>query len=372
VTSVAFHVDQALFPVPGGIGTYIRELIPALRAADPSLEIVPFHATLPDPGPAPWIEGLRRVVLPASIRRLYPGWDLAGRPALPASLGSLDLLHAPLPAAIPPPGPGQRLVVTVHDLAFRSYPRLFPRSWRMLYRLGTRRAARRADAIIVPSRSTARDLVRFDRADPGRIHVVPLAASLPETEVDPDDVLKRLKVPKPYVLFVGTLEPRKNCVRLVRAYRRSVARAGLPHALVLAGPLGWGTQGLHRELALQGPGEIHLTGGVGGAELDALYRGADIFVYPSLYEGFGLPPLEAMARGVPTIASATSSLPEVTGDAALAVDPGSVLHLADAIERLLTDRVERERLAAAGRERAAAFTWGRTARMTLDVYESVL
>lgn len=372
MSSVAFHVDQLFFRVPGGIGTYIRELVPALAAADPGLAITLFHARLDDERPEPWMDRFARVRLDRSIRRLYPAWDLLGRPGLPDALSSMDLLHAPTPAAIPPPGKGQRLVATVHDLAFRTFPRAFPRSWRALYRLGTRRAARRADAVIVPSQSTARDLMRHERADPARIHVVPMAASLPATEQEPEEVLRRLKVPVPYLLFVGTLEPRKNVVRLVRAYRRAVGRSGLPHALVLAGPLGWGAQPLHRELALEGPGEIHLTGAVGPPELDALYRGAEAFVYPSLYEGFGLPVLEAMGRGVPTIASAASSLPEVAGDAALAVDPRSVLHIADSIERLLTDPPERERLAKAGEARAADFSWERTAGLTLKVYEAAL
>src|SRR5439155_6153439 len=142
-----------------------------------------------------------------------------------------------------------------------------------------------------------------------------------------DDVLERLKVRRPYVLFVGTLEPRKNVVKLVRAYRR-VAAAGAPHALVLAGALGWQTDALLREVRLSGPGQIVMTGKLGSEELDALYRGADAFCYPSLYEGFGLPVIEAMARGVPTITSGVSAIPEVAGDAALLVDPRSVREIA--------------------------------------------
>lgn len=370
MSSVAFHVDQLFFRVPGGIGTYLRELVPALQAADPTIRITLFHARFPGGRPEPWMASFDRRPLDRSIRRLYPTWNLAGRPALPEPLASMDLLHAPTPAGIPPPGHGQRLVATVHDLAFRAFPRAFPRSWRALYRLGTRRAARRADAVIVPSESTARDLVRHEGADPARVHVVPMAAALLATEEDPAAVLRQLKVRVPYLLFVGTLEPRKNVVRLVRAYRRAIGRSGLPHALVLAGPLGWGAQPLHRELALEGPGEVQLTGAVGPSDLDALYRGADAFVYPSLYEGFGLPVLEAMARGVPTITSATSSLPEVAGDAALTVDPRSVLHIADSIQRLLTDPPERERLAKAGEARATGFSWRRTAELTLKVYEA--
>jgi glycosyltransferase involved in cell wall biosynthesis len=133
--------------------------------------------------------------------------------------------------------------------------------------------------------------------------------------------------------------------------------------------VGWRAKRLHRELAVPGPGRIALTGRVSRGELDALYRGADAFCYPSLYEGFGLPVLDAMVRGVPTVVANAASLPEVTGDAALRVEPRSVRQLAGAIQRLLEDADEAAALGAAGRERAALFTWGHTAQRTIRVYE---
>jgi glycosyltransferase involved in cell wall biosynthesis len=372
VTSVAFHVDQLFYRVPGGIGTYIRELVPALRAADPTVDITLFHARFDRPPPEPWMAAFPVKDLHQRMRALYPSWALTGRPALPAPLAAANVVHGPSPASVPPPGDGQRLVVTVHDLAFRIYPSLFPPAWRNLFRLGLRRATKVAAAVLVPSESTARDLTRLTSMEGRRVHVVPLAASLPHAEGDPETVLGRMKVPRPYVLFVGTLEPRKNVVRLVQAYRRAVAASALPHTLVLAGPLGWQAQALHRELAIRGPGHVVLTGRATPEELDALYRGAEAFAYPSLYEGFGLPVLEAMARGVPTIVSTASSLPEVTGDAALAVDPRSVAGLAGGLEQVLTDPRESRRLGEAGRKRARGFSWERAARQTLAVYEQVL
>jgi glycosyltransferase involved in cell wall biosynthesis len=371
VIRVALHADQAFAVAPGGIGTYLRELAPRL-AARPDVEVTLFHARFDRPPPEDWMHRLPTRALGQPPTWLYPSWDLAGRPRLPAGLSGLEILHAPLPAAIPPPGPDQRLVVTVHDLAFRPHPRLFPPRWLALYRLGTRRAARRADAVIVPSESTARDLVRYERADRSRIHVIPLAGTLGTTEADPEEVLQRLRIPQPYLLFVGTLEPRKNLLRLVRAYRRMVTTAGLPHALVLAGPLGWQAHPLLRELRMPGPGEVALTGRLGPADLDALYRGADAFVYPSLYEGFGLPVLEAMVRGVPAVISSTSSLPEVAGDAAVQVDPRSVPAMAEALERLLRDPAEAARLGKAGAGRAEEFSWERTAEATVQAYRSAL
>jgi glycosyltransferase involved in cell wall biosynthesis len=167
------------------------------------------------------------------------------------------------------------------------------------------------------------------------------------------------------------VEARKNVVRLIRAYRRAIDTAALPHSLVLAGPLGWRAEAVHREVAVPGPGRVVLTGRIDPGALDALYRSADAFCYPSLYEGFGLPVLEAMARGVPVVCSNASSLPEVAGDAAVLVDPMSVGEMADAIARVLGDDRERERLGAAGRARAEGFSWERTARKTLEVYRKL-
>ena len=369
---VAIHVDQLFFQTPGGIGSYVRGIVPAMAARDPSLRITLFHARFRSPeAPEPWMLDHRVEELPKEVRSLYPRWSLLGRPALPPSLRDADVLHATNHVAIPPAGPGQRLVVTVHDLAFLSFPGLFPRTWRVLYRLGLRAAVRRADAIVTPSRNTAEDVLSRTDVDPRKLHVGPEASSLPMGALDSEEVLARLRIPTPYVLFVGTLEPRKNLVRLVRAYRR-VAANGFPHALVLVGPLGWHHEPLMRELAVAGPGEILMTGSIPDDELDAVYRAADVFAYPSLYEGFGLPILEAMARGVPTVASTTSSLPEVAGDAALGVDPRSVREIARAIEALLSDVDLAERYASRGRARAERFSWDETARLTLEVYDRVL
>jgi alpha-1,3-rhamnosyl/mannosyltransferase len=168
------------------------------------------------------------------------------------------------------------------------------------------------------------------------------------------------------VVSVGTLEPRKNLARLVRAYRR----AGVPHALVLAGPDGWRSEEMERELATRGPGVVVRTGGLEPADLDAVYRGADALAYPSLYEGFGLPVVEAMARGVPVVTSNGSSLPEVAGDAAVLVDPEDEASLTDALARVLGDPELRADLGRRGREQAARFSWAATARATLAAYRA--
>jgi glycosyltransferase involved in cell wall biosynthesis len=364
---LAFQADQLWFRTPGGIGTYVRELAPALATEDPSLDLRLFHCRFDEGGPpAEWLDAFAIEELPSPVRTLYPRWALLGRPKLPATFDGVDIVHATNPAGVPPVRAGQTLVVTVHDLAFERFPERFPRSWRLLYRAGMRAASRRADAILVPSVATAEDLRTFTDVDPAKVRVTPLAATLGSATTDPGAALERLGVPRPYLLFVGTLEPRKNVVTLVRAYRQ--VAPDVPHALVLAGPDGWFVEEMDRELARAGPGNVVRTGLVDASDLDALYRGADAFVYPSAYEGFGLPVLEAMARGVPTVASDVPALREVAGDAAQYVEPGDVADLAEALARVLTDAPLAEDLRHRGPARAAGYTWAATARATLEAY----
>jgi glycosyltransferase involved in cell wall biosynthesis len=370
---VAFHVDQLWAPVPGGIGTYTRELLAALPAEDPSSELVPFRSRAVDPaataGDAGGVQERPAISLTWSPRYLYPAWALAGRPRLPPPLADCDVVHATNHAAIPPASAGQALVVTVHDLAFERFPALFPASWRWLYRAGLRAALRRADRLLVPSNATADDL-RDHGADPGAIRVTPLAASLPKTAADIEEVCGRLGVARPYVLVPGTVEPRKNQARVVRAYRQ--VAPDVPHALVLAGPDGWRAESLDAELARRGPGRVVRTGRLEEADLDALYRGADLVAYLSLYEGFGLPVIEAMRRGVPVVASTTPAVAETAGDAASLVDPEDVAAIAEAIAAVLTDPGHGAALSERGTARAAQFSWGATARATLDAYREVV
>jgi glycosyltransferase involved in cell wall biosynthesis len=346
----------------------VREVMRALVDDPEEPDVVPFHARWPSapPDAPPWPS--TPVDLGRPISQLYPAWDTIGRPELPEVLTRCDVVHATNHAAVPPADPAA-LVVTVHDLAFERFPELFPRRWRLLYRAGLRATIRRADAIAVPSGSTASDLIEHG-ADPSRIHVTPLASSLGVSDSDPDEVLGRLGIEGPFVLFVGTLEPRKNVVRLVRAYRQIAAE--LPHTLVLAGPDGWHGEELATELSRPGPGRVVRTGRLPGDELDVLYRTADVLAYPSIAEGFGLPVLEAMQRGLPVVTSNGSSLPEVAGEAAVLVEPEDVGGIADAIAEVLTDRALAGRLRAAGTERAAGFSWEATATATLGVYRAAM
>nr|MBA3552929.1 glycosyltransferase [Actinomycetota bacterium] len=157
MTDVAFLIDQLFSPAPGGIGTYVRRLVPALRQADPAIGITLFHSRFGGRNPEAWTRDFPTVELGSGIRRLYPEWALLRHPSLPRSMAAHDLVHTPSPAAVPPAGKGQRLVVTVHDLAFVVHPELFPRRWRLMYRVALARVARSADAVIAVSRHTAQD-----------------------------------------------------------------------------------------------------------------------------------------------------------------------------------------------------------------------
>ncbi|MGZ4131274.1 MAG: glycosyltransferase family 4 protein [Actinomycetota bacterium] len=360
---VGLHVDQLWFSAPGGIGTYVRALLQALPALDEAPEVVPFHATWPVP--VPELAAVHTVEVPGSIVRLYPAWNLAGRPPLPETLAGCDVIHATNHAAVPPAPSGRGLVVTVHDLAFERFPSLFPPRWRLLYRAGLRATLRRADLMLAPSQATADDLLAHG-ADPDRIRVTPLASSLPPGAADVDEVLARLRIPRPYVLCPATLEPRKNHVRLLRAFRQ--VAPDVPHALVLAGPDGAARPDIEAELARPGHGTVVRTGPLDPEDLDAVERGADAIAYVSLYEGFGLPVIEAFQRGIPVVASTTPAVAETAGDAAVLVDPEDVAAIAEGLAAALTDEELRATLSARGRERAAGFSWERTARATLDAY----
>jgi glycosyltransferase involved in cell wall biosynthesis len=367
---VAFHIDQLWFSSPGGIGTYVWELGSALLARD-DVRIRMFRTRWRDDPPRAWfLPDGEPVVMPFPPRLAYAGWATVRRPRLPRALDGAIVVHAPNPATIAPAGAARALVVTIHDLAFEHEPAAFPDRWLRLYRRGVSIARDEAAAILVPSTFVAGEL-RERGIEDARLHVVPLAGRpppVPAPTLAPEAVVEGLGVPMPYVVAVGTLEPRKNLARLVRAYRDAVRSASLPHALVLAGHPGWRTTDLDAALSEEGPGTVVRLERATDLELDALYRVADAAVYVSLSEGFGMPLLEAMGRGTPVLSSSSTSMPEVAGDAALLVDPTNEDAIAGALVQILTDPVLADDLRQRGLARVAAFNWERTAAGTCDVY----
>jgi glycosyltransferase involved in cell wall biosynthesis len=284
----------------------------------------------------------------------------------------VDVLHVQYTA--PPLAPCP-VVATIHDLSFEHLPDTFKRRSRLQLRLTVRRTARRAAQVIAPSEFTCRDIARTYRLAPERIKLIPLAAneqSAPTTDAEVARVRQRYEIDGDYILAVGSIQPRKNLPRLVRAYsalRRARPNAKLPK-LVLVGKKAWLYTDTLRAIAECGVAQdVNLTGYVPEGDLPALYTGALCFVYPSYFEGFGLPPLEAMRCGTPVIASDRTSLPEIVGDAGLLVDPFDEAALAAALARLLDDAALRASLRTRGLARAAQFDWHETARRTLAVYQ---
>lgn len=260
-----------------------------------------------------------------------------------------------------------RSVVTVHDLGYKHFPRAHPTSQRLYLDWTTRYSAARAARIMADSRATAADLAHFYDVDEAKISVIYPGVDAPPIG-DLDAVRRKYQLPERYFLFLGTLQPRKNIARLVQAYTQFHRSHPAEHiALVLAGGKGW----LYDEAWTAGVDGVHLTGYVDDADKGALYAGAVALVFPSLYEGFGFPALEAMHCGTPVLCSNTSSLPELVGDAALLTDPLDVDGIAVGMARLATDATLRAVLVERGRAQAARFTWDAAALGVLKLFDAL-
>jgi alpha-1,3-rhamnosyl/mannosyltransferase len=381
-----------------GVGHYTYELARALAAARPSDD---FELSYPSHYPTVELAPDGSHTPPPNLRAGCVGVGFFGRRwwtvGLPRHIRrrGFDLFHGtnydvPLRARCP-------AVLTVHDLsAFLQRSTLVPRrGFRLRRRLPL--MARAATMIITPTECVRREACEILRIDPAKViavHEAPREVFRPATREETAAALARLGVEGEFVLAVGTIEPRKNLLTLVRAFEQlagaggetgaatpgargagTAARATLDRlTLVVAGGAGWMSGGLFEHLSRSPARErVRFTGYVGDAELRALYSSCAAFVYPSLYEGFGLPPLEAMACGAPVVASRIGAHLEVLGeDAALLVPPEDARALALAVARIVTDEGERRRLSEAGRRHAARFSWARAARETLEVYDEAL
>ncbi len=330
----------------GGIPRYARHLTAALKARG-DVEVVE-------------IGGGKREVRKTVRRRLVTlGVDLVWHPFLgrmrAAAVGA-DVYHSPGFR-----GPLSRgkvpTVVTIHDLVSIRFPELASPSARLYGNRSQRRMSRRADIVIANSTDTANDVERLFGVRPERIRITPLGVD--GIFFSPPSVTP--VVSEPYVLFVGSEQPRKNLERLEQAMTLLRAR-GFPHILVTAGADAWGQVSI-------GASFLRRLGIVTDAQLVSLYAASSCLAIPSLHEGFGLPALEAMAVGTAVVASSVGALPEVTGGAAVIVDPLNPASIADGLERAIT---ERDKLVVAGRKQAAQFTWERTAAMTAGIYRELV
>jgi glycosyltransferase involved in cell wall biosynthesis len=380
---VAVDARPAVAPNRTGIGQYTWELLRHLPRADPDTAYAAWYLN------ARGLVGghrrfLREIAAPNLVERWTPipaRWfdRLARRLDMPRVewFVRFDVLFSP--NFIPPPTRTRRLVVTVHDLAFRRFPETAPHGTRWwLGRLD--RALAGAARIIAVSESTRRDLLELYEVRPERVVVIPHGVDRevfrPPSAQELEAVRRRFGIDGPYLLSLGGIEPRKNLPGLVRAF--AALPPGVRPTLVIAGAgVAWNPEGGRAldEALGEVPGEarrrITMVGYVAGADKAALIGGAEALVYPSWYEGFGLPVLEAMACGTPVLTSNVSALPEVAGGAAVLVDPRDLDSIRDGMERLLADDRLRSQLAEAGMARAAAFSWTETARRTAAVLREV-
>ncbi len=374
---VAMDVSVLSAGLRSGTAVYVYRLAEALGALDEDLDLDLLYNGMPGPGVelARTLERRRvRLLVRPLLWRPLPA-PLFWRPypaALTAAVRAADVFHVG-EFVYPAPRPGQAVVATVHDVTTKLFPRWHAWPNRLLHHRRLRWIARHATRALIDAEATRDDTARWLGWPAGRLDVVPLARGTRAdgTAAEEAGARRRFGIGgRPYVLFVGTLEPRKNLARLVEAFGRG---APADHLLVLAGAWGWRTRELRRALtSFAAPSRIVVTGGVDEATLAGLYRGASVFAYPSLYEGFGLPLLEAMAAGTPALTSRGGTLEEVAGGAAELVDPADPASIAAALGRLLDSSDLRQRRRAEGLARARVFSWARTARLTMETYRAAL
>lgn len=357
-----------------GVGRYTRNLIDALAQVDRDNAYTLFCA---GDGPArrEWPENFTVRTCPLPERLLTASWHKLKLPLAAEWIsGSADIFHSP-DFTLPPLAKAAG-VVTIHDLSFLKLPECADPGLRAYLTERTPPSVARATRVLADSENTRQDIIELLGAPPDKVSVV-YGGVEPRFQPVVDqqrltEVCQRYRLPESFVLFVGTLEPRKNLNRLIAGYADLRRQQRISQRLVLCGSKGWLYEGIFEQIAHMGLREdVVFPGFVRDEDLPALYTLADLFVFPSLYEGFGLPPLEAMACGTPVVASDNSSLPEVLGQAALYCNAEDVNGLANAMLEGLTDADTRARLITLGLAQARRFTWEEAARQLVKAYEAV-
>lgn len=380
-------IDATALPSrPVGAGNYIIQLIRAIATStsinEPvstgnqlkGLEFVVFvqrsRLELLNVEESP---NLHLIVIPdlSPFTRLV--WEQISFPVL-AKNQHLDLLHS-LHYTLPLAYPG-RTIVTFHDMTFFLFPHHHTLPKRYFFRFFIRASSRKAVAIIADSESTRQDAIRLVGVSPGKIFTVPLGVTqefqLILDKTTRQRVRQKYHLPEHFILFVGTIEPRKNLPVLLQAYA-FVSDQMPDYRLVVVGPMGWMVENIIQQTGqLSVSDKVDFTGYIEQDDLPLIYNLADMFIYPSEYEGFGLPVLEAMACGTPVITSNVSSMPEIVGDAGVLIAPNNSHALAQSMLELIDDPIARQRLSVKGQERSADFSWKRTAEKTIAVYRHVL
>jgi len=366
-----------------GIGRYTRELVRALAELDRGHDYVLFAATGGQrPADTSWPPNFQTRSVPLSDRALAILWHRLQLPLwVELATGRVDIFHSP-DFVLPPVRRAclehsrrAKTLVTVHDLSFIRYPQCADANLRAYLNKVVPRSVHRADLVLADSQSTKDDLVELLGVEPAKIEVVYPGVEERFRPIEDQALLreasKRYSLPPRFILGLGTLQPRKNFARLIEAYSLLVTRHPSLH-LVIAGGKGWLYEEIFAAVERLGLEEkVVFPGFVADEDLPALYNLADLFVFPSLYEGFGLPPLEALACGTPVITSDASSLPEVMGEAGLMVEATDTEALAGAMKRVFEDDALREEMVAKGMKQAKKFTWEQAAAKLLSLYETL-
>lgn len=352
-----------------GIGTYTNRLITELAAADKENQYVLYtdkehEFNMPDNFSIRLIPQRRRILW----TNLYLPWYL--------SADNIDIFHSVANFEVPIMA-RCKIVVTIHDLIPLLYPELVPFRYRVLFRTLIKKAAERSKKVLTVSHSSKKDIIELLGINSDRVVVIYEAGHTQSPSIldktTPDQIRERFKLCGRYILFVGVIEPKKNIPTLIKAFKLLKRNGGGGDIkLVIAGGKGWFYDQVFtcvEELGLKN--EVIFTGFVSKEDLYQLYNGAELFVFPSLYEGFGLPPLEAMACGTPVVCSNTGSLPEVVGDAGIFVDPMDLNGWVEAMRGVLNNPSLQARMVEKGLERAKQFSWKKTAEETLKVYHEV-
>jgi len=358
-----------------GVGSYVFNLIKNLSIIDHDNQYVLFYCSHLDIKDKilklenPNFES-RIIRFPTKIMKLL--WATVGLPKVDWMVGEVDLYHSSA-FYLNAQSQGKSLL-TIHDLNFLALPKFTLWSGRWHYAFKIKDYAQKADAIMAVSQSSKNEIIKHLKIPEEKIYVVYEGCSqvfrpLPESE-EIQETKEKYNIKGDFIFYVGTLEPRKNLKGLIQAYAQS--RAKDDFLLVLAGGKGWKYKDIFRLVRKSKLEErVVFTGYVPDSDLPALYSSASLFVYPSFYEGFGLPPLEAMACGIPVIVSHTTSLPEVVGDAGIYVDPFDIEQISFSIDTVLSDTRLCQTLREKGLKRAKLFSWEKTARETLKLYQQL-
>jgi len=367
-----------MFPALRGVGRYTLSLIRSIIDTGHTHGLCIFYNTFKKKNgyyhfP---IDGLVETSVSGLPGRLLTGlWNRYSFPSIDFFVGSHDVFHAPTAHLIPPTK--GRLVCTIHDLIPRLFPDNCSSAFLQNYNRSMELVCERADAIITVSESTKSDIVSIMNYDPDRISVIPLAAALEKIEnppsIDKETVIKKYGLNRPYLLYVGGGEAYKNLDTLINVFRVLRAEFQIPHKLLLVGKILECSPNLEAIVAKYNlEKDVVFTGIVSNQELIDIYQMADIFVFLSLYEGFGLVLLEAMEFGLPIVASNVSSIPEVVGDGAILVDPKNIENISKAIMSLIDCSDLAKYYSKKGLKRASQFSWDLTATQTIKVYQSLI